>query len=192
MKCESVQIAARRFVLRDFDESDRAAFVAYQMDPRYRRLYGHGRENDHDAQKLFDRFIAWQAEAPRRNLQVGIFERETHRLCGCAGLRREGCDENTAILGIELTPDDWGRYRLAIDVTSALLEYGFRELGLVAIMGNTSSGNKRVEKLAQWFGADIIAQRDGPDWMKMGGWQEVGWALKREKWTSSERRTGLR
>jgi len=55
------------------------------------------------------------------------------------------------------------RYRLAIDVASALIEHGFHDLDLHTIVGNTTSGNTRVEKLARWFGADIIARRAGTD-----------------------------
>jgi [ribosomal protein S5]-alanine N-acetyltransferase len=188
----ALHIDTRRFVLRDFQEADRAAFIAYQMDPRYRGLYDR-RDDDgrHEAQDLFGRFMAWQNEVPRQNVQVGIFERKAGRLCGCAGLRQAGQDEGTAVFGIELTPDDWGRYRLAIDVASALLEFGFGELGLALVVGNTSSGNKRVEKLAQWFGAEIVARREGSDWMKARDWQEVDWALTREQWKESERRRGL-
>jgi len=77
---------------------------------------------------------------------------------------------------------------LAIEVASALIEHGFRYLNLHTIIGDTASGNTRVERLARWFGADIVARRDGPDWMVARGWQEVEWALTREKWVKSERR----
>ena len=132
--------------------------------------------------------MAWQHHTPRQNFQVGIFAQDTGRLCGCAGLRKAGKAEGTAVLGIELTPDDWGRYRLAIDVTSALIEHGFRHLNLHTIVGTTHSGNRRVERLARWFGADIVARRDGPDWMAARGWQEIDWALTRETWETTERR----
>jgi ribosomal-protein-alanine N-acetyltransferase len=180
-----------RFVLRDLLEADRAAFVSYQMDPRYRRLYDLGDAGEQRAQELFNLFIAWQKESPRRNFQVGIFDLATGRLCGCAGFRKAGKDDGTAILGIELTPDDWGRYGVAIEVAGALVEYGFRDLDLTLILGEAASGNRRVEKLARWFGADIVARRDGPEWMAARGWQEVDWALTREEWTNSERRKSL-
>lgn len=178
-------IQTPRCVLRDLMESDRAAFISYQMDPRYRGLYGFGDADERRAHELFDLFFAWRQENPRRNFQVGIFMRDTGRLCGCAGLRKADKEEGTAVLGIELTPDDWGRYRLAIEVASALIEHGFHELDLHIIVGDTASGNRRVERLARWFGADIIARRDGPEWMAARGWQEVDWALAREDWAKS-------
>lgn len=153
------------------------------MDPRYRRLYDFTDTSEQRAQKLFDLFIAWQQERPRQNFQVGIFERNGGRLCGCGGHRKAGTADGTAVLGIELTPDNWGRYGVAIEVATALIEHGFRTLDLRMITGTTASGNSRVERLARWFGAEIVARRDGPDWMGARGWQEVDWALTRENWT---------
>ncbi len=179
-----------RFALRDFLEKDRAAFLACQMDPRYRRLYDLGEAHERQAHDLFDLFVSWQREEPRLNVQIGVFERRTGRLCGCAGLRRAGEPEGRAILGIEPSPDDWGRYRAAVEVASALLQYGFDDLGLHAVAGRTASGNTHVEKLARWFGADAVARRDGPDWMAARGWVEVDWAVDRGAWERSRRRAG--
>ncbi len=82
-----------------------------------------------------------------------------------------------------------GRYRLALDAAVCLVEYGFDALQLRMIVRNTASGNKRVEKLARWFGARIIDGREGPDWMSVRGWQEVDWALTRDEWRRSDRRS---
>lgn len=185
-------IANPRFHLRDFAGTDRPAFVAYQTDPRYARLYDFRDSNEARAHQLFDLFVSWQTHIPRLNFQLGVFEQATGRLCGCAGLRRAGISDGTAVLGIELAPDDWGRYRLAMDVASALIEHGFQELGLHTITGGTSSGNRRVERLARWFGADVVACRDGPDWMTARGWSETDWALTRHAWAKSVRRRSPR
>jgi ribosomal-protein-alanine N-acetyltransferase len=188
-----MEIITARFVLRDFVEADRGAFLMYQTDPRYRRLYDLDETYADQASDLFSRFLAWQREVPRRNYQLGIFERHTKRLCGCAGLRMADSGEGEAVLGMELTPDDWGRYRLALDVTSALLALGFRDLDLDRVAGSTSSGNKRVERLARWFGATIAARRDGAEWMRARDWVEVDWVLPRDRWEEAEcQRTGRR
>jgi ribosomal-protein-alanine N-acetyltransferase len=121
-----MQIATPRFLLRDLEDADRAAFIAYQADPRYRRLYDLGEDHAGHAAGVFARFQAWQAEMPRRNVQLGICDRDG-RLIGCAGLRRDSHVSREAVLGIELTPDDWGRYRLAIEVAAALIGFGFRD-----------------------------------------------------------------
>lgn len=178
-----------RFVLRDFDATDRQAFVRYQMDPRYLSLYDFSDRDFARAERLFDRFLEWQHEEPRRNLQIGIFDRATSGLLGCAGLRRT--DADSAVFGIELAPAEWGRFRLAVDVSAALLEHGFEVLDLQTVIGDTASGNKRVEKLARAFGAEICACRSAPDWMQARGWKEVAWALGRPEWERSRLRCSL-
>ena len=165
-----ISITLRRILLQDFTEQDRAAFIEYQTDPRYLRLYDYDEDTDRPS-KLFDLFLQWQWERPRLNLQLGIFESESLRLLGCAGLRR--LDEDVAVLGIELAPSEWGRFRLALDTATALVQHGFETLNLKKIVGDTADGNRRVEKLARGFGAEIVARRTGPQWMQDRGWQEV-------------------
>jgi ribosomal-protein-alanine N-acetyltransferase len=177
-----MRLTTSRFLLRDLVERDRTAFVAYQRDPRYLRLYDLDKVDGSRVHDLFDLFISWQQDQPRRNYQLGIFDRPLGRLCGVAGLRQAGQPEGAAVLGLELTPDNWGRYRLAIEAASALIEHGFQEIGLRIIIGNAASGNMRVEKLARWFGAEIVARRSGPAWMAARGWSEVDWALTRDAW----------
>ncbi len=159
------------------------------MDPRYLSLYDFSPSDAARAEQLFACFLDWQVEEPRSNFQLGIFEVATGGLLGCAGLRKS--DEELAVLGIELAPAQWGRFRLAIETAAALLEYGFGTLKLRTIIGDTASGNRRVEKLACWFGAEIVARRKGPDWMQTRGWQEVDWALSREDWAKSPARNGV-
>lgn len=189
-----MRIVTPRFVLRDFLEADRAAFVGYQVDARYRRLYDLDATYAEHASDLFSLFLHWQDESPRLNHQLGIFERGTGRLCGSAGLRGQGASEGQAIFGIELTPDDWGRYRLAVEAASGVIAFGFDALGLECILGSTASGNRRVESLARWFGAEIVARRPGPGWMEARNWVEVDWALPRTRWnrTARDRSRSLR
>ncbi|MEQ8286861.1 hypothetical protein [Thalassospira sp.] len=52
----------------------------------------------------------------------------------------------------------------------------------MTIIGDTASGNKRIAKLANWFGAEITAERPGPDWMVERGWTEIDWSLHRHVW----------
>ena len=59
---------------------------------------------------------------------------------------------------------------------------------LKSIIGDTASGNSRVERLARWYGATIIDRRDGPEWMKVRGWQEIDWALTPDAWVASSGR----
>lgn len=186
----NVIIGTSRIILRDLTEADRAQFVSYQRDPRYLRLYDLD-QNSSRAEELFNLFIQWQAEIPRRNFQVGIFDAGSNRLCGVAGLRKPREDSDTAVLRLELAPCEWGRYRIAFDTVACLIEHGFGTLRLRTITGDTASGNKRVEKLARWFGAHVKERRNGPEWMRARGWDEVDWALDHDEWRNSSQRRKL-
>jgi len=144
-----MQIVTARLVLRDFSADDVPAFLAYQSDPRYRALHADGEAAPSDPRDLLERFARWRNETPRRTYQLGVFERgAASALVGSAGLREVDIDRATAQLGIELAPDHWGRYRLAIEIVQALLETGFLDLGLREIRGVSASGNARVSRLA--------------------------------------------
>ena len=133
-------------------------------------------------------FLTWQVDQPRQNYQLGIFDQRTDLMCGCGGLRMCEADSTIAVFGIELTPEMWGRFGLAMEAAMALIDYGFDILQLERIIGSTASGNTRVEKLARWFGAVMVNSRPGPVWMNARGWHEVDWAIDRATWTSSVNR----
>lgn len=178
-----MDILTRRFVLRDFVEADRPAFLAYQADPRARAFYGPDEADSVQAAYLFETFRAWASESPRLNVQLAVVQRsEPHALVGCGGLRRGGAEPGEAELGVELAPDYWGRYGYAVEVGRALLAFGFETLGLTAITGSTVSANDRVQRLAEWFGAEIESVRPGPTWMEGRGWTEVEWRVSRDQW----------
>ena len=184
---QAIALQLGRHELRDLTQADRAAFIGYQTDPAYLRLY----DLDADVERpgrLFDLFLEWQREEPRTNFQLGIFEAATRRLLGCGGLRKTG--ETSAVLGIELAPGEWGRFRLAIDAAIALLRFAFQTLGVETVIGDTGSGNRRIEKLASWCGAELVARRVGPVWMQARGWQEVDWSLSRSQWQRAQERFG--
>ncbi|WP_442946496.1 GNAT family N-acetyltransferase [Nostoc sp. 'Peltigera malacea cyanobiont' DB3992] len=103
-------------------------------------------------------------------------------LIGCCGLRGMECEAGEMELGIELAPTYWGRYAYAIEVGRALLDFGFRELGLEVISGSTVSANARSNRLAEWFGAEVVAIRPGSSWMSARGWNEVHWRIAKEMW----------
>jgi [ribosomal protein S5]-alanine N-acetyltransferase len=182
-----MEIVTRRFLLRDFVDSDRSPFLDYQADPRNLRFYGPDEASPEHAGRLFETFQRWAVDRPRLNYQLAIVQRQRpYALVGCCGLRGMECEAGKMELGIELAPTYWGRYAYAIEVGSALLDFGFSELRLDTISGPTVSENARINRLAKWFGAEVVSIRSGPSWMSARGWSEVDWRITRERW---ERRT---
>ena len=183
------EIVTRRFLLRDFTEAERPAFLAYQADPRLLAFHGPDEAGPEQAERLFDLFREWAAEEPRRNYQLAILRREERTLLGTGGVRGAGCEPEQAELGIELAPEFWGRHGYAIEVGRALLAFGFGEMRLEEIRGRTVSANARVQRLAEWFGAEVVAAHEGNPWMAERGWNEIEWRISRERW---ERTAGRR
>jgi [ribosomal protein S5]-alanine N-acetyltransferase len=176
-----MEIITRRFLLRDFVEADRSPFLEYQADPRSQVFYEPSATGSEHTTRLFDTFLRWASEQPRRNYQLAIVQRrEPYALVGCCGLRGSGYDRGEMELGIELAPIYWGQYAYAIEVGRAILDFGFRELQLNVISGSTVSANTRITRLAEWVGAEVVEICPGAVWMNDRGWSEVRWRITRE------------
>ena len=180
-----MEIVTKRFLLRDFTKEDEPSFFAYHADPRYAEFCSPEEVTLSYTRKLLYLFSQWAAERPRRNYQLAIVDRRNlQELIGCGGLRREGYGAEQAELGIELAPRCWGRYAYAIEVAKALIEFGFRDLGLKEIRAVSVSANLRVTRLAHRYGFVAVGTRPTPDWMCARGWSQTEWQLTWESWES--------
>ena len=180
---QSMEIITKRFLIRDFTQGDKSALLAYHSDPRYAEFCSPEEVSSESTCKLLSLFIQWATERPRCNYQFAITKLENPRkLLGCCGLRCEGCNLGQAELGIELAPEYWGRYRYAVEVVGALLEFGFGNLALQEVRGISIDANARVTKLAQRYGFAVVGTSCKSDWMRAKDWSQTEWQLTREKW----------
>jgi RimJ/RimL family protein N-acetyltransferase len=180
-----MEIITKRFLIRDFTEADESALLAYHSDPRYAECCSPEEVSRESTRKLLNLFMQWATEIPRRNYQLAITELESPRkLLGCCGLRCEGYNLGQAELGIELALEYWGRYRYAIEVAGALLEFGFHDLALQEVRGISIDANARVTKLAHRYGFAVVGTRSESDWTRAKGWSQTEWQLTRETWES--------
>jgi RimJ/RimL family protein N-acetyltransferase len=165
-----MEITTTRFLLREFTEEDGPAFLAYRSDPRYAQFCAPGEVGVDQARELLRRFREWAAERPRRNYQLAISAiRHPQELVGCCGLRCEGYGPAQAEMGIDLAPRYWGRYAYAVEIASALIDFGFTTLGLSDLRGISVSANSRVARLAQRYGFVAVGRRPGSEWMRARG-----------------------
>ena len=175
-------MSTKRFLLRDFIQEDEPAFLAYHADPRYAEFCSSAEVTPSFTHELLQRFMQWAIEVPRSNYQLAIVDRRNRELIGCGGLRQEGYAAGQAELGIELAPQFWGRYAYAIEIGKALIDFGFRNLGLKEIIGVSVSANLRVSRLAERYGFQAVGTQPGSDWMRARGWSQIEWRLTRESW----------
>jgi RimJ/RimL family protein N-acetyltransferase len=187
-----MEIATRRFLLRDFTEDDAVAFAAYHADPRYRALYGVADAAPADIAALPHTFRAWVLEQPRLNYQLAIVVRDNGTI-GCCGLRGKSFPAGIAEFGIELAPEYWGRHGYAAEVARALLDFGFDELGLTEIRGET--GNPRAARLAAFFGGVEAGADPLPQVERVGvagSRAQIQWIIAREAYARSVGKTRSR
>lgn len=178
----SLTIVTPRLVLRDFTLEDLPAYLEPQADPRYTEFYGPGETGPDFTRGLVERFVQWAAETPRRNYQLAVVPREgPGELIGSCGVRQHGCEPGKGEFGLELAPRHWGR-GFATEAASAILDFGFRELGLQEIRGVTVTENVSVQRLVARLGFTRVETIPGPDWMSARGWSQSVWRLKVGEW----------
>lgn len=174
----------QRLILREFTPEDLPAFLAHQADPRLHEFYGPEDLGADPARGLVETFIRWAAESPRRNYQLAIARREDSKeLIGTCGVRLEGCEAGMAEFGLQLAPEHWGR-GFATEAARAILDFGFRDLGLEAVHGVTVTENIRVQRLVAKLDFTPLETRPGPAWMSDRSWSETVWGTTAERWPS--------
>jgi [ribosomal protein S5]-alanine N-acetyltransferase len=187
-----MEIETKRFLLRDFIPADEPAFFAYRSDPRYAEFCTVAEVTPNFSQELLQRFTQWAIDDLRCNYQLAIVDRRSLQLIGCGGLRRDNITTDRAEMGIELAPQFWGRYAYAIEITQALIEFGFQTLDLKTIYGISIGANLRVTKLAQYCGFVAIATPPNPEWMQEKEWHQIEWQLTRSAWELNDVKNAVR
>ena len=67
-----MEMATKRFLLRDFSADDVSAFEAYHADPRSLKFYGVEEVVPGHTKRLLETFGTWARESPRRNYQFAV------------------------------------------------------------------------------------------------------------------------
>jgi RimJ/RimL family protein N-acetyltransferase len=185
-----MQLEGDRIFLRDFRPDDVAEYQAYHADPLYLRYYAPEVADPAHARMLVDKFVDAAAARPRRDFTLAIVERATSLLIGCCSLRTSGQAPGSAELGLELAPKSWGR-GLATEAATLMIDFGFGDLGLAELRGQSVTQNDRVARLVAKLGFRRLPQAQGPEWMTARGWTTTVWTLSRSGWPLDEN-VGLR
>jgi [ribosomal protein S5]-alanine N-acetyltransferase len=148
-----MELRTERLVLREFLPSDAAQLAAYQSDPRYLEHYDHSAAIT-DAHALVELFRQWAEDSPRTKYQLAIVL--DGRVIGTCGVRRAAAGDDEAELGCELDPEYWNA-GYAREAAQAMLDYGFRTLGLQRIVARTLASNDRAISLALSLGFREVA-----------------------------------
>ena len=145
-----MRIETERLILREFTAEDWPAMLAYWRDLRYQTFYPELADSEPVVRDLVGRFVAAQADEPRRTWQLAITDPADGRLLGNCGIRVNDPERREANIGYELDPAAWGQ-GYATEAAGAILRFGFETLGMHRVWAECvaeNSGSVRVlEKL---------------------------------------------
>ena len=178
-----MRLLTERLVLREFVESDWVATLAYQRDPRYLRYYPWHDRTEADARAFVNRFLQWQEEEPRRLVQLTIALQGDNTLIGNCGIRRKPDNDWEADIGYELDPRHWGK-GYATESAKALVDYGFKELGLSRLSSWCIADNTPSVRVLERLGFRQEGRLRRNEFFKGRWWDTLLYALLRDEWES--------
>ena len=176
-----MQLNTQRLCLREFVPGDWRDVLAYQRDPRYLRYYPWDDRSEADARDFVGMFLRQQREQPRRRFQLAIIRRSDARLIGNCGIRRKPDNDWDADIGYELAPDCWGQ-GFATEAARAMVDFGFRELGLHRISSWCIAGNTASARVLERLGFRQEGRLRHKEYFKGQWWDTLLYASLVNEW----------
>ncbi len=161
--------------------------LAYQNEPLYLRYYPWTERSEAEVRSFVQMLIDYQAAQPRRKFQLAITLPETGQLIGNCGVRRKDANEWEADIGYELNPAHWGN-GYATEAARAMVEYGFRELGLHRISSWCVADNVGSARVLEKAGLKLEGRLRDNEYYKERWWDTLLYGLLVDEW--SEPRSG--
>lgn len=180
-----MRIHTDRLLLRDFVEDDWVAVLAYQSDERYLRYYEWKVRTPEQVRIFVNRFLDMQRRNPRTQFQLAIVDRESGRLLGNCGIRKETASAIEAELGYELAPDAWGN-GYATEAARAMVSFGFSDLGLHRISAQCIAENVASVRVLQRLGMKQEGRLREKEHFKGRWWDVLLFGLLAEEWQTQE------
>jgi RimJ/RimL family protein N-acetyltransferase len=185
-------LETERLVLRDFTESHTDALFSLHDDPEVMRFVNGGKPATRDAiatrtlPQLLETFPAFNGG----RACWAAHERRTDRFVGWFALRPVQPDSASVVdLGYRLRRDAWGR-GYATEGARALVDKGFRDLGVQQIVADTMTVNAPSRRVLEKAGLSLVRQFviDWPDVIDGSEDGDVAYALTRESWAAARAR----
>ena len=169
-------LTTKRLILREFEEEDWRAVLAYQSHPLYLRYYPWTHRTEQDVRAFVRRFLAQREEEPRTKFQFAITLASRGQLIGNAGIRMKTPEAREADIGYELDPRYWG-CGYATEAAGALLALGFRELKLHRIWAQCIAENTASARVLEKIGMRQEGHLRENEWVKDRWWDTSLYAI---------------
>ena len=180
-----MELLTERLRLREFVADDWRAVLDYQRDPLYLRYYPWEDRSEADVRAFVELFRGWQTEQPRRRFQLAIVLRDDGRLIGNCGIRRKLDNDWEADIGYELSPRYWG-YGYATEAARAMVDFGFRDLGLRRISSWCIADNVASAQVLEGLGFLAEGKLRSNEFFKGRWWDTLLYAVLAEEWQHAQ------
>jgi ribosomal-protein-alanine N-acetyltransferase len=132
-----MHMTTKRLLIRDFMPEDWSAVHSYASDPDVAKYMIWGPNNEEETKGFINSAIEMKQQEPRVDFECAVILQETDQLIGGCGLRKE---RMIGEIGYCFNPLYW-RMGYASEAASALIDYGFKELGIHRIFATCRPDN---------------------------------------------------
>ena len=176
-----MQLETERLILREFHDDDWHDVLAYWNHSLYQRYNPDLPDRERFVRHLVARFVASQAEEPRRKWQLALVSKQDSRLIGTCGIRVNNPDLGEANIGYELNPLDWGN-GYATEAASDIVRFGFEELRLHRIWAECVADNTASVHVLEKLGMRREAHFREHQYFKGHWWDTLIYAILDHEW----------
>ena len=178
-----MRLTTERLVLRELVEADAEAANAYESDPETVRYSTYAPRSLAESLEYIRDNRRASGLVPRRLYDLAIAPLETERLIGRCGLGVSAQEPREAALWYVIHPAYRGR-GLVVEAARALVDFGFRELGLHRVYCDVDSRNAASLRVAEKLGLRKEAHFRANYWCK-GEWTDsIIYAVLDEEWAA--------
>jgi RimJ/RimL family protein N-acetyltransferase len=163
-----------RLILRDLVEDDWIAMHAYLNDPRFLACPQASPMPELSIHSFIWQWIPMEDE-PRGCFLLAVVLADKGLLVGACGITRAGRDKGKKVgwVGYEIAPWHWGK-GFATEAARAVIDFGFEELGLDRISGDTLAINKASVRVMRKLGMWRDTRRNTGRW--------AVYSIRRDEW----------
>jgi [ribosomal protein S5]-alanine N-acetyltransferase len=166
-----VRIDTERLVLREWEESDLPAILAYAADPEVVRYVTWGPNTAEQSRAFLQERMAAARVEPRLVYELAITLQATGELIGACGIRVFSAERRIADMGYVVRRDCWGS-GYATECARALVRFGFERLGLHRIFATCDARNTGSAQVLQKAGMRLEGIRRKDVWQH-GEWRDT-------------------
>jgi RimJ/RimL family protein N-acetyltransferase len=146
-----MRMESDRLILRGYEKKDFDSVHSYGSLTTFSQYEPWGPNTIEDTQRFISDMILQASTKPRYKFDLALELKESGRMIGGAGIRRESQDSVIANLGWAVHPDFQGQ-GLATEAARRLIQFGFEELKLKVIYATCDARNQASFRVMEKLG----------------------------------------